>query len=84
MSCAHSYPGGSHARFLVLCASAVGVAGLVTQFAPVLINACITELAVTIELIKFLADLIDAVGFCSFATRDGVLIHWPFARCANQ
>lgn len=84
MSCAHSYLGSSHAYFLVLHKLAAGVARLVAQFAPVLIDAYINEFAVTIELVKFLADLIDAVGCCPFATQDGVLIHWLFARCADR
>ena len=84
MSCARSYTGSSHAHFLVLHASAAGVARLVAQFTPVLIDACITEFAVTIELVKFLADLIDAVWCCPFVTQDGVLIHQPFARCADR
>lgn len=43
--------GSSHAHFLVLNASAAGVARLVTQVIPVLKNATVTQLAVAVKLI---------------------------------
>lgn len=69
-----------HAHFLVLRASASGVARLVTHITSVLIDARVAELAVTIELVELLASLIDAMGCRTFATWQGVLLSWPFAR----
>ncbi len=75
---------GSYAPLLVLGASAAVVAGLITQLAPVLVNTGFTEFPVAVELVIFLADLIDTVGCCSFATRHDVLLSWPFTRRASR